>query len=96
VKPQTVHLLLLSIFWVVPIAIGSFFLVTGMRSHSELSALPELIGVACLLGGTGYAALTSMFVWKWGTSPKRVFVVHGALLGLGVLWFLIPRLAFFF
>lgn len=93
-KPQTVHLLVLSVSSVLPAAAGAFFVVTGASSHSELSPLAELIGGAMVLGAALYAIVSSLLVWKLGSTISRVLQIHAGLVVTAGALFMVTRMRF--
>ncbi|MDP1822078.1 MAG: hypothetical protein Q8L48_02515 [Archangium sp.] len=96
--PRTVHLIILAVLCSVPACFGAYLVVKGDRSHSDLSGIAVAAGLALVAASAVYAAISSLLVWKLGTTPRRVFAVHGgvvltvtAFVGLPRLYWLVAR-----
>lgn len=90
--PRTVHLIILAVLCSVPACFGAYLVVKGDRSHSDLSGIAVAMGLALVAASATYAAVSSLLVWKLGTTPRRVFAVHGGILGTAIVFAGLPRL----
>ena len=93
-KPRTIHLLILAVLLAAPSGFGVYLFVKGENSHSDLSGIAVAAGLALLAGSALYALLSSLLVWKLGTTPRRVFGVHGGLFLTAATLYGVPRLFF--
>jgi hypothetical protein len=91
-KPRTAHVLTLSLLCLGPIGFGTFLTIKGEKSHSDLSGIATAAGLALIGASVLYALISSVLVWKLGTTPARVIGVHGSIIGLSGGLFLGSRL----
>ena len=93
-KPRMVHFLVLSLLCLAPALAGAYFAVKGAEAHSELAGIDVAIGLALLAGSALYVGVSSLLAWKFGTTPLRVFAVHGGIFFVLFVFFGGPRLYF--
>lgn len=93
-KPRTVHFFILSVICLVPALAGAFLAAKGQSAHSELGGIDVVIGLALLAGSALYVGVSSLLAWKFGTTPLRVFAVHGGIFFVLFVFFGGPRLYF--
>jgi hypothetical protein len=93
-KPRTVHLLVLVVLCLLPACVGGYLVANGEGSHSDLSPMTEALGAVLVLGSAIYATVSSLVVWKLGTTPGRVLGVHFAIVAAVGGLVVLPRMYF--
>ena len=73
---------------------GGYLVAQGEASHSELSPMTEALGALLVLGSAGYATVSSLVVWKLGTTRGRVLGIHSAIVAAVGGRVVLPRLYF--
>lgn len=93
-KPRTAHLIILSLLCLAPAGVGTFFAIKGERSHSDLSGIAVALGLALIGASVIYAGVSSLLVWKLGTTPARVIGVHAGIFGVAMTLFVASRILY--